>query len=280
MAIDPYLEQQYNNRAAVPEHSQFLQDWLQRSEALRARASHARLDVPYGERDRMLLDIFPATQANAPVHLFAHGGYWQALSKDSFSFLAEHFNAAGECAVIINYDLCPAVDLDTIIAQIRQALRWVYRHIGEYGGDPSNMQASGHSAGAHLIACLMTDDYAEMGLRALPLKKVNAISGLYDLTPLVSTSTNQGLGLNATKARLASPVLHTVTTDLSCCALDLYVGEQESEEYWLQSNRLRDHWQSLCQCQIYLIEGCHHFSVLDGFLQQHYHALDVSTGNP
>ena len=126
--IDPYLEQQYNNRARVVDHPRYLQSWRQRSEAFRTRAQHAVLDLAYGERPREVLDLFPAVPANAPVHVFIHGGYWQALDKNSFSYLAEMINANGETAVIVNYDLCPEVGIEQIILQTAQALSWVVAH--------------------------------------------------------------------------------------------------------------------------------------------------------
>lgn len=99
---DPYFERQYNNRAAVPEHSEFIQGWLDRSESYRKHASRAHLNVSYGKYDRQLLDIFPLDTPRTPVHVFIHGGYWQALSKDSFSFVAETLNRNGESGVILN----------------------------------------------------------------------------------------------------------------------------------------------------------------------------------
>lgn len=273
MEIDPYLEQQYNNRAAVPEHPEFIKGWLARSKAFRAASEHAVLDVAYGKHPRMLLDIFPAAQVNAPVHLFIHGGYWQALSKDSFSFIAEHFNRNGETAVIVNYALCPEVSLAVIIGQIREALRWIGGHIAEYGADPANIQASGHSAGGHLLGCLLVDELSTSGLGDPPLRKLNSLSGLFDLRPLLGTSVNQGLQLDAAAATAASPLRQTAPRSSPDVELNLLVGSLESDEYWRQSTEAAEAWQDLLQVTLVKVQDCHHFSILDGFLQHHYRPL-------
>ena len=271
-AIDSYLEQQYNNRAAVPEHSQFFDSWNQRSEAYRQQAG-AHLDIAYGESPRQSLDIFPVQQSVAPVHVFIHGGYWQALSRDAFSFMAQAFNQQGECAVILNYDLCPQVPLSTIIDQMHRALAWVVRHIGEYGGDPQRIQLTGHSAGGHLLACLLTQDWSELALEHPPLQRLNALSGLYDLQPLLTTGVNQALGLDTASAQAASPLFHPLWRPDPRCELNLYVGALESDEYKKQSQQLIDAWGNTLSMHYELLPDTHHFSILDRFLRTVYQPL-------
>ncbi len=76
MTIDAHLDAQYNARAAVPEHVDIQADWQRRSE--RMRATHeCRLDLAYAEGERQKLDLFRADSANAPLHMYVHGGYWQ-----------------------------------------------------------------------------------------------------------------------------------------------------------------------------------------------------------
>jgi len=81
------LDAQYNNRAAVPEHSRWTERWPRASAEARA-ALAGRLDIPYGDGPRQTLDIFPAAQSPAPVLAFIHGGFWRALDKSQFSFIA------------------------------------------------------------------------------------------------------------------------------------------------------------------------------------------------
>ena len=108
---DPaWLETQYNNRARVPECAQVFASWTKAS-ALARRQSRCELDVAYGSAPGELLDIFPAAQANAPVLVFVHGGYWRSLDKSDNSFVAPSFVHEGATVVLPNYALCPAVSV-------------------------------------------------------------------------------------------------------------------------------------------------------------------------
>ena len=77
--IDPAMEKQYNNRANVPEHPELLAEWAAKSAAWEAEAKTMRTLV-YGDSDAETLDLFLADAEGAPVHMYIHGGYWQALS--------------------------------------------------------------------------------------------------------------------------------------------------------------------------------------------------------
>lgn len=272
--FDPYFETQYNNRAAVPDHADFIQSWIDRSASFRGRAANAHLKIAYGDTDRAVMDIFPCSspdrQLKSPVHIFIHGGYWQAMSKDSFSFIAEHFNAAGECAVILNYDLCPQVSLSQISQQIFQAALWILEHIDQYGGDPERVQVSGHSAGGHLLASLLTRDWSAYGFSQPPFCQMNALSGLFDLRPLLNTSTNVGLRLDQQTALDNSPLHSQLQHSSNELKLRLFVGELESDEYKKQSQELLNHWQRHFNVSYQLLSQAHHFSILDAFLQQEY----------
>ena len=275
--IDPYLEQQYNNRAAVPEHPRYLQSWAERSHAYREQAD-GWLDLAYGDSAREILDIFPAPAASSPVHVYLHGGYWQALNKDSFSFVAQHFNRGGECAVIVNYDLCPQVTLAQIIDQSRKAVRWILQHIADYGGDAGRIQVTGHSAGGHLLAALLTHDWSDCSvadepLQHPPFQRLNALSGLFQLRPLLGTSINHALALDADSAEECSPLDHRLWQPLKAIELNLLVGELESDEYKRQSRELQQAWQSRMALSYQQIPGTHHFSIVDAFVEDYYRSL-------
>ncbi len=271
--FDPYLEKQYNNRAAVPEHGEFIRSWIDRSAGFRKRADSAHLNIAYGDTERALLDIFPVAPQKSPVHIFIHGGYWQALNKDSFSFLAEKFNAQGECAVILNYDLCPQVALEQITQQILQAVVWISRHIEQYGGDPEAMQITGHSAGGHLLASLLTRDWTQFGRSQPPIRQLNALSGLYDLQPLIPTSVNEGLKLTQQSALDNSPLHAAIPHSAEDIKLRLFVGELESDEYKRQSQELMKHWQRHFNVSFQLLNKAQHFSILDAFLDREYRPI-------
>src|ERR1700730_8510814 len=101
------LDAQYNLRAAVPEHGDFFARWARESAAVR-QAHDCRLDLRYGSGLRATLDLFRAANPGAPSLVFIHGGYWQAMDKSDFSFIAPSFLAAGIAVALINYPLAPA----------------------------------------------------------------------------------------------------------------------------------------------------------------------------
>jgi arylformamidase len=66
-----------------------------------------------------------------------------------------------------------------------------------------------------------------------------AISGLFDLEPLVPTSINKALGLDIAAAHAASPMFWKPPIHGS---LDAVVGEWESAEYHRQSRTMTERW--------------------------------------
>jgi arylformamidase len=87
------VEREYNNRLAVPEHPKFFERWERDSEFARKTLA-GRLDLAYGSDPRHRIDYFPAQDARGLL-VFIHGGYWRALDKRLFSWIAPPFVAAG-----------------------------------------------------------------------------------------------------------------------------------------------------------------------------------------
>lgn len=239
--LNEFFDQQYNARASVADYDQYPVLYRSLSEA--AYASHRCLrDVAYGPGVGERLDIFPSTQANAPVLLYIHGGYWRALSKSDSAFMAPALVEAGACVVVIDYDLAPAVSLDHIVDQTRRALAWVHAHIAEFGGDPNRIVASGSSAGGHLVGMLLAGGWqADYGLPDSVLHGALPISGLFDLQPLLETHINAWMNLDEQSARRNSPHFH-----LPQQATELVVsyGALESAEFARQSHDYLEAWQA------------------------------------
>ena len=66
--------------------------------------------------------------------------------------------------VVMEYDLCPKVTVTDIVRQTRGAITWVFKNITRYGGNPSNLYVSGHSAGGHLTAMALAHNWEKEGL--------------------------------------------------------------------------------------------------------------------
>lgn len=262
MAIDPKLEGYYNVRAAIPEHQDYFASWRARSAAFR-KAAGGRLDLRYGPTEAETLDLFPAGTPGAPLHLFIHGGYWQALHKDDNSFVVEALVEAGVSAAVVNYALCPDVTIDDIVGQVRRAMLWLWRNAGEYGCEGKRIQVAGHSAGGHLTAMMMATDWPELESEA-PGDLVAggvSISGLFDLEPLRHTTINDKVGMDAETAKRNSPLYSEPAVR---APLVLAVGSQESAGFHWQSDILRDAWKAKgLTIERFDLPGCHHLSAVE-----------------
>ncbi len=260
------LDREYDNRAKVPDATDYLARYARASAAAR-RALPARLDLPYGPSPAERLDLFwpggppPPGAPPAPVHVFIHGGYWRALDKADFSFVARALAPAGALVAVINYALIPTVDMAELVRQCRAAVAWLYREAPAFGGDARRLTVSGHSAGGHLTAMLMATDWpAFAGLPPDVVRAGCGISGLYDLEPIRLCYLNDTLGLTPEAARRYSPI-HL--RPASSAPLLLPVGALEGPEYHRQTEALAAAWQAHgVACEIMDMPGHHHFSIV------------------
>ena len=199
------IERAFNPRVAARNVDERLAAYAAASAATRGRLA-GTLDVRYGPGEKETLDIFPADAPNAPVHLFIHGGYWRAMDKSDYSFIADVFQPAGATTVIINYDLCPTVTLETIVAQTMRAIGWTWRNIAGHGGDPDRLYVSGNSAGGHLTAMALAHDWAAEDLPADIIKGAVPVTGVFDCEPVPDTTVNDLVRLDREAARRLSPL--------------------------------------------------------------------------
>jgi arylformamidase len=247
-------EVEYNNRARVPEHPSLIAGWARDAQAWRESQRQFFHTISYGAGARNTIDVFPSRN-EGDIVVFIHGGYWQALDGSFFSHLAAGLNAHGVSVAIPSYDLCPQVSVDDIIRQMRDAARELAR-LGR------RLVVSGHSAGGHLAACLMATDWRSIDA-ALPedlVKAVYAISGLFDLGPLVKTSVNNALGLDEAAARQTSPLFWPMPARGS---LDAVVGGNESAEYFRQSRTIVDVWgRGGIETRFAEVPGANHFTAI------------------
>jgi arylformamidase len=199
--------------------------------------------------------------------MFIHGGYWRSLDKRDFSFLAPAWVDAGVSLAVVNYDLCPKVTMEEIVRQMLRASRWLWLHAEEYGMDQDRLYVSGHSAGGHLTAMLMTALWPVFDSR-LPKdlwKGGLAISGLYDLRPLVSVDwLNVDLRLDQDAALRLSPAFFPPATRAPVMTA---VGGDESSEFLRQNELLGSRWKSAFAGDITL-KGANHFSIMDALAEE------------
>lgn len=253
------LDYQYNPRLSVPGFPQIAADWAARSAAVR-RQVRCSLDLPYGPHPQETLDVFHAGQANAPIHVFFHGGYWRSGDKSDYSFIAPALLQAGVNVVVPNYALCPTVSIGELLEQCYRALRWIHANAASFGGDPSRLHVSGHSAGGHIVAMSMTEGMHH-GLAEGTIKSGLALSGLYNLEPLRRSFLNLEIRLDPEQVKRASPqgLLRRTAAPLM-----LSVGGDESHEFHRQTTDYLGAWTDIGNVATYLpVAKTNHYSVLD-----------------
>jgi arylformamidase len=260
LSIDE-LARRYNNGAAVPDWATtFLPRWQRESERVRLDASGAR-NLAYGPQPRNRLDVFAPNgtppETGWPALIFIHGGYWQYLSKDDWSVIAAPFVANGMAAVIVGYTLCPQTTIRGIASEVEAAVSHVFKHATHLNLDREKLALAGHSAGGHLAAWCMTVDWVAHGLPATPFAAVTAISGLFDLEPLVPIYLNDALKLTHDEALAMSPAYRNRRVD---CPFTAAVGGAELEEFLRQNQLIGAHWKNVNEWQI---PALNHFTIID-----------------
>jgi arylformamidase len=257
MPID--YEKEYDNRARVPEHPEIFARWQREAAAFRAAARDAEFGLAYGPSPRQIIDLFPAKDDDhmTPLALFIHGGWWRSLEPAMFSQLAAGPNARGLNVAVAGYDRCPQVSIATIIGQMRAACLYLWRK------HRKRIFVFGHSAGGHLAACLVAQDWKAFASDAPAdlVPAAYAISGVYDLSPLTQVSQNQDLRLDDAEARRVSPLHWKVPAGRS---LDAVVGALESSEFLRQGRIIADGWRSRgVETRYEEIAGANHFTAID-----------------
>jgi arylformamidase len=180
-SIDPF-----EIRRHVTRFEEHVRDYDSASEATRRRLP-SELNVAYGEGVDEKLDLFfpefKSADAPLPIHMFVHGGYWRAQSKERYAYVADTIVGAGAIAALIDYTLMPKARMADLVDQTRRAARWLITNAASFGGDSAAFGVSGHSAGGHLASYLLARGPHEA--RTAPLvRSALLVSGLYDLAPI------------------------------------------------------------------------------------------------
>ena len=253
------IETQFNPRKAVANVDEHAVRFARLSAETRARRK-SLFDLRYGGGPLATLDVFPSAEANAPVHVFLHGGYWRGRDKSDYSYIADALVPHGITTVVMNYDLCPQVELPAIVEQVHAGLTWVHEHAREWGADPSRYTASGHSAGAHLIAAALArhahQDTKPPGMPSAAL----LMSGVYELEPVLSISVNQEIRLRPEQVAPMSPMRHAPCRPVR---LTVAVGGAETRGFIGQSEAFARHCAGLgADARFVNLAGRDHYTIM------------------
>ncbi len=138
---------------------------------------------------RHRLDMYlPRNKKDFPIVVLVHGGAWTIGDNRSaglYPSVAQFLASQGIGVVLPNYRLSPAVKHPEHVKDVARAVSWTKAIIGKRGGDLRRLFLMGHSAGAHLVALLATDDsYLRSEKMDLSdIKGVMAVSGVYKIDP-------------------------------------------------------------------------------------------------
>ncbi|MBT5074058.1 MAG: alpha/beta hydrolase [Kordiimonadaceae bacterium] len=228
------LEREYSPSSCIDDIMVFINEYETESENARDLLKQSmQRDIKYGPEDRSYFDMFlPEGDGPHPIHIFIHGGYWQLLSKNESAFAAPNFIDHGVIFIALDYTLAPEASLHEIVDQVRRGIISILKNADKFGGDADNITISGSSAGGHLVAEVISTDWQKYGFDKCPLKGALAISGVFDLEPLVKTYVNDPLKMTLNDAHALSPLLHIPD---QTCPIAFSVGENETSEFHRQT---------------------------------------------
>ena len=210
------------------------------------------LDIAYGRHPRQRMDLFQTSSERRATVAFFHAGYWQSRDKSGFRFLAPSLTADGFDVAIVNYPLSPDMSVSDIVAAS-------FASIPALAALTENAPVIliGHSAGAQIAV--------EIGMLTHNVdwivKGVMAISGVYDLAPLINTSVNEKLGLDPLSARAASP-LHRLVSGAPPAIFA--VGTLETRAFREQTACMSEAWACAGNATaLVTVPDVDHFSILN-----------------
>lgn len=239
----------------------FVEAYRQRSDRAWSRLAETSCrtaTVPYGDAASQTVDVVVPPHAGEapPMLVFFHGGYWQELSKADSRFAAWDCVQRGWAFAAVDYTLAPLASLPEIIEECRRARRTLHRETATLGFDPTRIFVTGSSAGAHLAAMVATDPDGP----ADPVRGAVLVSGIFELEPLIGTSIDDALTLDAATAAEYSPLrLDTAGFPATVIAY----GADETSEFKAQSEAfaraLRDTGTTAPTLEV---PGRNHFDVI------------------
>ncbi len=272
-----FCNDEYDNGKRVPDLPEILARWTE--EAAEARGlMAARLDMPYGSDPVETFDLFePKGRSRVPHALvvFIHGGYWRALSKNAFSWVAAPYVERGIKVAVLDYGLAPRYPLETIVRQNLKAIGWMWRHAREMGVDRDRIVVAGHSAGGHLAAMMMAARWPGFDPR-LPIDVVHggvAISGLFDMEPIRHAPyLNADLQLTLDRVAPLSPLYMEPASD---APLITAVGGNESDEFKRHTREIGIAWSRNLREDVPL-PGDDHFIACERFAQPGHRLFEAT----
>ncbi|OXA87257.1 alpha/beta hydrolase [Flavobacterium hercynium] len=206
--------------------------------------------------ERCVLDIYyPKNSKGFATIVWFHGGGLTGGSKE----IPEALKNKGVAIIGVNYRLSPKAKAAKAIDDAAAAVAWVFNNISNYGGDPSLIFVSGHSAGGYLDLMIGLDKkyLQKEGIDA------NAIAGLIPFSAQCIThfEIRRENGIPETQptidafaplffVRADAPPLLLITGDRELEML----GRYEENAYLMRMMKLKGHKQT----RLFELDGYNH----------------------
>ena len=116
--------------------------------------------LSYGSDPLQTVDVWTTAAVEPTLTIFVHGGGWSRGDKDMMrgSAKLEHWQYEADAVASVNYRLVPDATVEQQAADIASALALLKSRAESLYFDPRKIVLVGHSAGAHLVALLGTDE--------------------------------------------------------------------------------------------------------------------------
>lgn len=136
-----------------------------------------KMDIAYGSGPLEKLDLYiPKNKGSArmPILIFLHGGGWRMGDKQQQGGKGALYAQNGIIFVNANYGLAPNVVHPQQVLDVAKSIKYSVDHAQEWGGDPERIFLMGHSAGAHLVDLVATNQrfLQEVGVKPTCIKGV------------------------------------------------------------------------------------------------------------
>ncbi|MFK7880980.1 alpha/beta hydrolase [Roseobacter sp.] len=244
------LDDAYENGAYIAGAETYPPKWEKAAARFRdSLGARAELSLSYGSGDRQVFDFFNAKGTSKGSLIFVHGGYWKAFDQTYWSHLGAGALASGWSVAMPGYDLCPQVRISEITKQIASAVA----KIADRTSGP--IALAGHSAGGHLVSRMMDPAILPEAVRRR-ITRIASISPVADLAPLLETSMNDILGLDAVEARAESLIAMAPPQEAE---VKIWVGADERPAFLEQATAQAKAWGS----EQTISPQKHHFDVIE-----------------
>lgn len=244
----------YANAPHIPGGADYPDRWAieaRQWRELQSALGRARLNQSYGEAPREKFDLFYPKSRPEGLVVLIHGGFWLKFGREDFSHLARGITEAGWACAMPSYTLAPEARIHQMTRQMAAATEAAAALVA------GPIAVTGHSAGGHLAARLICGD--------VPLSvrdRISAcvpVSPLADLEPLIETTMNQNLCIDAAEVRAESPIHHLPAIDVP---VTVVVGGAERPAFVDQARWMAKAWPG---ARLEIHEGRHHFDIIEAY---------------